>query len=49
MPPELVAAIVAVLVAAAGFIRSETEARRQRAELHDVRHKVGADRRDSDR
>lgn len=48
MPPELVAALTALLAALAAFIRSEVAARRQRERLKDVEHKVGADRRRSD-
>lgn len=48
MPPELVAALVLALSAAAAFLRSEVELRRQRSQLHDVARKVGADRRRAD-
>jgi hypothetical protein len=56
VPPELAAALTALLVAACGFLASELryrqarrERERERLELDDVRRKVGADRRVSDR
>jgi hypothetical protein len=49
VPPELVAALTALAAALAAFLRTEVAARRQRDRLRDVEHKVGADRRRSDR
>lgn len=55
MPPELVAALTAVLVAACGFLTAELRARTARREAEqlaervtDVQRRVGADRRMSD-
>lgn len=55
MPPEVAAALTALLVAACGFLASELRARtakREREDLEervaDVQAKVGADRRSSD-
>lgn len=55
MPTELGAAIAAVLVVVAAWLRLELDARRERLErerlsqrVEDVQHKVGSDRRRSD-
>lgn len=49
MPPELIAALVALIAALAGFLRYEVERRRQRDRLDDLARKLSADRRRGDR
>ena len=55
MPPEIAAALTALLVAACGFLAAELRYRAARRaleihelELRDVKRKVGADRRERD-